>query len=150
MVKNRKSVSFNGKLIERLLKFWLPVAIWAVVIFSFSSLPTIKASSLYWREFVIKKTAHIVIYAVLSTLLYRALKESGVEKKEAGIYAIILAILYGVSDEFHQAFTPGREPTARDVFFDTGGAVLAIYSLWKLLPKAPKKLKVLAHRLQLY
>jgi len=139
----------RSQLVRRVLKLWLPVIVWSLVIFFFSARPTPRAGQLYWQEFVIKKSAHIIEYAIFTSLLYRALKESGVEKKEAGIYAIILAVLYGLSDEFHQFFTPGREPKLRDVIFDTIGAGSAVYILWKLLPKAPKKLKVWAEKLQL-
>ena len=134
---------------KKVLKYWLPVVIWSLVIFYFSSLPTAPITKVYWREFVIKKSAHVVEYAIYATLMYRALKESGVDKKEAGVYSVILAFIYGISDEFHQSFTPGRDPRLRDIFFDTMGASLAIYALWKLLPKAPKKLKTWAKKLQL-
>lgn len=134
---------------RKVLKYWLPVVVWSLVIFYLSSLPTAPIAKVYWREFIIKKSAHVFEYAIYATLMYRALKESGVEKKEAGVYSIILAVIYGMSDEFHQSFTPGRDPRLRDVVFDTIGASLAIYAIWKLLPKAPKKLKTWAKRLQL-
>jgi VanZ family protein len=134
---------------RKVLKYWLPVIVWSLVIFYFSSLPTAPIAKIYWREFVIKKSAHVFEYAIYTALMYRALKESGVERKEAGVYSIIMAILYGISDEFHQSFTPGRDPRMRDIIFDTIGASLAIYAIWKLLPKAPKKLKTWAKRLQL-
>jgi VanZ family protein len=148
MAKNEKNTT-NRVMFERLLRFWLPVILWGSVIFLFSTRPTKPSSQIDWQDFIIKKSAHIVEYAVLTVLLYRALKESGVDKKEAGIYAIIMAILYGASDEFHQSFTPGREPRVRDIFFDTIGGILAMYSIWNLLPKAPEKLKSWAKSLQI-
>jgi VanZ family protein len=133
----------------KVIKFWLPVILWLMVIFLFSSRPTLKTSEIYWQDFIFKKSAHMIEYAILATLFYRALTASGVNKKEAGIYSIILAATYGLSDEFHQYFTPGREPRIRDVIFDTIGAFLAIWTIWKYLPKAPKKLKILAQKLQI-
>ena len=123
------------------VNLWLPVVIWAFVIFLFSSFPTTRASEIHWKDFIVKKTAHIVEYAILSTLIYRALKESGADRKKAGIYAIFFSVIYGFTDEFHQSFTSGREAKLRDVIFDTIGSVGSIYFLWRLLPKAPKKLK---------
>jgi VanZ family protein len=120
------------------------------VIFLFSSYPTKRASEIYWQDFIVKKSAHMVEYFIFTTLLYRAFKESGVKKINAGIFAITTAIIYAASDEFHQSFTPGREPTVRDVIFDTIGASISIYTLWNLLPKAPKRLKNLAKSLQLH
>jgi VanZ family protein len=133
----------------KIFRFWIPVLLWAGVIFLFSSYPTRRASEIFWQDFIIKKTAHIIEYAIFSALLYRAFKESGTKGKNAGIFAIAIAVIYAASDEFHQSFTPGREPTVRDVIFDTIGASLAIYAIWNLLPKAPKKLKNWAKNLQL-
>lgn len=137
------------KQIENYLKLWLPPIIWAVVIFSFSSYPTVQASQIMWQDFIVKKSFHIIEYAMLTIFVYRALKESGLERKKAGIYSIVFTILYGATDEFHQSFTQGREAKARDVIFDTIGGLLAIYVIWKQLPKAPKKLVAWAKKLQI-
>lgn len=137
------------KKIGSIAKNWGPPVVWALVIFIFSSFPTATTSEIYWQDFIVKKMAHMVEYGVFAVLLYRAFKESGVEKKNAGIVAISMAILYGISDEFHQSFTPGRDPRARDVIFDTIGASLAIYLIWNYLPKAPKRLRKWGETLQL-
>lgn len=144
-----KKVSNSLELAKKVVKYWLPVILWAVVIFSFSAKPTTRTSEIYWQDFIVKKSAHVVEYVIFTVLFYRGLKNGGVEKKEAGVYSVILAILYAVSDEIHQSFTPGREPTVRDVFFDTSGSFLAVYIIWKYLPKAPKRLRNLAKRLEL-
>ena len=136
-------------LMGKILKFWGPVLVWAGIIFLFSARPVIPASQIFWKDFIVKKTAHVVEYAFLALLIYRALKESGVSKSNAGLWAIFFSVVYGLTDEFHQSFTPGREPRVRDVFFDTIGAILSIYSIWNLLPKAPKKLKSLVKSLHL-
>ena len=107
------------------------------------------ATKIYWQDFIIKKTAHIIEYGILSALIYRALVEEKMSKKTAGLIAILVAMFYGITDEFHQSFTSGRQPKARDVVFDTIGATFAIYTIWKLLPKAPKKLVSLAKSFQL-
>jgi VanZ family protein len=130
------------KELKKLLNRWLPPLIWAAVIFLFSSFPTTRASEIHWKDFIVKKTAHIIEYAVLVMLSYRALKISGVEKKKSGYYSIFASMLYGLTDEFHQSFTPGRDPQLRDVFFDTIGAVLAIYYIWNLLPRHQKSNKL--------
>ncbi len=120
---------------------WLPVILWASVIFSFSTIPTAHVSEIHWKDFIVKKLAHVTEYGIFALFLYRALKTSGMDKKRAGYTAIVLCFLYGLSDEFHQSFTPGREPAFRDVLFDTLGASLGIFAVWKLLPKAPPKIK---------
>ena len=129
------------------LKLWLPPIIWAVVIFSFSSYQTVQASQIMWQDFIVKKSFHIIEYAILTTFVYRAMKGSGLDRKKAGIYSILFTILYGITDEFHQSFTQGRESKARDVVFDTIGGLLSIYIIWIQLPKAPKRLVAWAKRL---
>ena len=136
-------------LFQKTFFLWTPVVSWAMVIFLFSAMPTNPVSQVHLTDFIVKKSAHVIEYAIFTTLLYRALRASGVNSKEAGVYSVILAVLYGASDEFHQSFTPGREPKVRDVFFDTIGSISAIYFIWNLLPKAPSRLKSLARNLQI-
>ena len=130
MEKNK----FNFKFI---LTFWAPVFVWAAIIFTFSSLQVGKATEVYWKDFLFKKTAHIIEYGVLATLIYRALINSGIEKKKAMIYSVLGAFMYGATDEFHQSFTPGREPRVRDVVIDSIGATLFIYGILGNLKKMP-------------
>jgi hypothetical protein len=135
--------------IKFVLTYWLPVCIWLLVIFSFSANPAIPTSQIHWQDFIVKKAAHVIEYAILSTLIFRALYNSGVSKKASVYVSFILCVVYALTDEFHQSFTPGREPRLRDVGFDTIGAGLAQYLIWIYLPKAPKKLKTLATKLEL-
>jgi VanZ family protein len=139
----------NNTKLYKFLVFWLPVLIWAGIIFNFSAKPSVHASEFFWPDFLIKKTAHITEYAIFAVLIYRALVAYGVRKRNAGVYAILAAVMYASTDEFHQSFTPGREPTIRDVFFDTIGSVLGIITVWNLLPKLPPKLKNWVKRLAL-
>ena len=130
-------------------KYWLPPLLWAVVIFLFSSHPTKGVSEIHWQDFIVKKTAHLIEYGFLAILIYRGLINSKVKNLHAGIAAILVSFIYGATDEIHQMFTPGRESTIRDVIFDTIGAVIVIYFIWRLLPKAPKRLKTLAKKLEI-
>ena len=109
------------------VKTWVPVVAWAGVIFLFSSLSVTPASEIYWQDFIVKKTAHVVEYAIFAILLYRALRTEGIEKFNAGLFAILVSVIYGATDEVHQGFTPGREPRARDVVFDTIGAIAGVF-----------------------
>lgn len=128
---------------KKLLLFWLPPILWALLIFTFSSLATVKTSEIYWQDFVVKKLAHLTEYAVLSFLIYRGLASSGFSKEESGFYAILLSVFYAFTDEFHQSFTRGREPTMRDIGFDGLGASLAVFLVFKLknLPLLNRVLK---------
>src|SRR3989338_9153876 len=99
----------------RIFKYWLPPILWAGVIFTFSSMTVTPTSQVYWQDFVVKKSAHLVEYFLFYIFIYRAFKNT-TNISGANIYLLSLAIvvLYALSDEYHQSFTPGREPKLRD------------------------------------
>jgi VanZ family protein len=70
--------------------------------------------------------AHGLSYAVLAALFVRALAGGALREMTFRWVplAVLLAALYGVSDEFHQSFVPGRNPSVSDLVADTVGAVL--------------------------
>ncbi len=121
------------------IKLWAPPIIWAAIIFKLSNGSVPVASSVYWQDFAFKKSAHMFFYGVLAVLTYRGLIGEGVEKKKAATWACVIAIFYGITDEFHQSFTQGREARVRDIGFDGIGASLASYLVYKILPKMPKE-----------
>lgn len=94
-------------MMNKFIRFWIPVLGWAVVIFLFSSEALPPTSKIYWRDFIVKKSAHLIEYAVFATLLFRGFINSGVQRKRAVIYTLLASMLYGATDEFHQSFTPG-------------------------------------------
>jgi VanZ family protein len=74
------------------------------------------------------KSWHGIGYAILCGALLRALAAGrlhGVTWTRAAA-AVILTTLYGISDEFHQSFVPGRSPDRVDVAADFLGAALAV------------------------
>lgn len=73
------------------------------------------------------KIAHFAVYGLLATLICRAGKGW-----RAAAWAVVLASAYGLSDEFHQSFVPGRSPEVMDWVADTTGALLAVvlYTGW--------------------
>lgn len=133
----------------KVVSLWLPPFIWAALIFHFSSGSVPVASPVFWQDFTIKKTGHVLLFGFLALLLYRGLVGEGVPRKVAAFWAVGLAFLYGASDEFHQVFTQGREARVRDVFIDGIGASIFVYLAYKFLPKFPKKFKIYLERLDL-
>lgn len=122
----------------KFVKYWLPPILWAMAIFTVSSITVGSSSDFYWKDFVIKKTAHVVEYGILATLIYRALINSNVSSKKAMLYSVILAFLYGATDEFHQSFTPGRGPKFTDVLIDTFGATIFLYGIITNIKRIPR------------
>lgn len=106
------------------LRLWLPVLLWMAVIFAFSSMSINHAKQFSWTDFIIKKTAHVVEYAILYFLVWRAVSDSG-RKVSAKIFiaSLLFCFFYALTDEWHQTLTPGREGTLRDVGFDSVGIV---------------------------
>lgn len=78
------------------------------------------------------KLAHLSAYAVLGFLLARTLFPDGIRFRIQIAAVTALATLYGVSDEFHQSFVPGRESSIGDLAADAGGALLAACLLYWL------------------
>ena len=75
----------------------------------------------------IDKAAHLIEYGGLSSLLYWAHLAEGSTRRAAWWSAVILASLYGVSDEVHQYFVPGRSSEVLDWVADTSGAALGAW-----------------------
>jgi VanZ family protein len=68
--------------------------------------------------------AHAINYSVLGVLLIWALAggEWAAMTRPLMLSAVVLAVLLGIADEFHQSFIPGRDPSLHDVLADAVGA----------------------------
>lgn len=123
--------------IKIFLNLWLPVFVWCSVIFLLSSMPTIETTKIFWWDFVMKKTAHIIEYGILYFLVYRAATR-GFSKsinQSVIVYCLLFGLIYAFSDEYHQSFTPGRHSKLRDVGFDLTGMLLSLYLIKKFKNK---------------
>jgi len=107
---------------KKFYKFWLPVVVWAGLIFVLSSIPNLKTD--LQEDFLLRKIAHIVEFAILTFLLYRATTKEGFKTKRAIIYSFVVALFYAFSDEYHQSFVLGRHSSLKDVGIDSIGILL--------------------------
>ena len=89
---------------------------WAALLFGLSSLPAGATPPSPISFPGDDKVVHAALYAVLGGLLRVALGRSGP--------AVALAAAYGVTDEVHQAFVPGRDADVFDGLADLLGAAL--------------------------
>jgi VanZ family protein len=105
---------------SRLLTVWLPVLVWAAVIFAFSSIPSLSSGLGTW-DTILRKVAHVTEYAVLGGLLYRALGREPL--------ALAAGIAYAATDELHQHFVRGRHASPVDVAIDALGVAVGML-LW--------------------
>jgi VanZ family protein len=106
------------------VKRWGPAIAWAALIFIASSIPGNEVN----RQIALHdKLAHTTVYAVFAFLLARGL---GLRR---WWWAIIVGALYGVTDEFHQTFTPMRSGNdLGDLTADTIGSAIGA-TAWFLL-----------------
>jgi hypothetical protein len=108
--------------------WWLPSAAWASGIFYLSSKPIRPPRELFLFSFPhADKVVHAGLFGVLATLVYQAMRRShGSTRRVAAAVAILVAALYGASDEFHQRFTPHRTSDPFDCAADVTGAAAAV------------------------
>lgn len=107
----------------RFLKF-LPALFIMFAIFLFSAQSAPDLPSFDWADKIVKKGGHVVGYALLAWSYWFAF---GFRKDKRWL-SWFFAILYAVTDEFHQSLVPGRHPSIWDVVvFDNLGALI---SLW--------------------
>ena len=113
--------------IVRVISYWLPPIVWMALIFYFSSRFRVSATGKFLFDFIIFKTLHLVEYAILYFLLFRAffsINNQQLTTNNKFIFPLLISILYAVSDEFHQTLVPTREGKIRDVFIDSLGILL--------------------------
>ena len=111
--------------------YWLPAIIYMAVIFAMSSLPAPEPAKQVPIFFEIK-LVHIVEYGILCGLIIFALLNTmKVPLVQLLVFAILLTVLYGISDEIHQAFNPARTARWQDVVANlTGSSIVAISYAW--------------------
>lgn len=106
---------------------WAAVVAWMVGIFFLSSRSRLPLLPIGWAETLQDVAGHFVAYGGLAGLLAWALSGSGVAHPWWGSFA--LALLYALSDEFHQSFVPGRHPDVLDILTDSAGAACMLLFL---------------------
>lgn len=108
--------------IDRVARWPLLLA-WLALIFGLSSIPNeIRRPT---GTIPYDKIAHFLEYTVLAFLIAWVLARARRSPVDASVAAIAVgaAVLYGVSDEWHQSYVPGRDPSWTDLSTDALGAV---------------------------
>jgi VanZ family protein len=136
------------------LQYWLPAVVWMILIFSASAdrksyehsstlfepllrwlFPGLSSLTVAELHHLFRKTCHLLEYAVLGCLIWRALRKPRHRDprpwnwSEAGL-ALAVVFAYAASDEFHQIFVPSRTPLVSDVLIDTCGGAAGLLLLW--------------------
>ena len=79
---------------------------------------------------LVRKTAHFIVYFVLGMLVFNAAKTLSKQKNNRlALISIIICIVYAASDELHQAFVPGRSAQLTDVLLDSIASIIGVIVL---------------------
>jgi VanZ family protein len=144
------------------LKYWLPLFVWVGVIFAGSTdifsaeqtsrylvpflrwlNPQISSSTIATIHVGLRKVGHLIEYAVLAALLWRALRSTGRlrTKMSTSLVGVWLAcVIVAASDEFHQSFVASRTASLNDALIDALGAAVGLAICLAVAQRDAKKL----------
>ena len=113
---------------KKQLKLWLPPIGCALLIFALSSIESASLPSLEFK--LADKLIHLGEYGLLGFLFARFFVHLG--WKNPYLWAVLIASMYGVADEIHQYYVPGRTMEVYDWIADTLGGLggSQAYRLW--------------------
>lgn len=117
------------------LRYWAPVWGYAGLIFYLSSLSHPEEKLPLLLSDVSDKLLHGLEYAALGGICYRAVRWGSHARlaPHALTLAIILASLFGLSDEIHQWFVPFRDSSWQDWMADSLGAAIGAITMKYLM-----------------
>jgi VanZ family protein len=113
---------------------------WAGLIYYLSDQPRLDITSLFPQQ---DKALHLIAYSVLGFLAMGSCKTNGCRHQAFHYWLVVTLVgVYGVLDEVHQYFVPGRQSDVFDVLADAAGGLLGAGLMLLLLrrylrPTAP-------------
>jgi VanZ family protein len=103
-------------------RYFIPVAVWAIIMMTVSSIPNLGPPPINFT--FVDKIEHFIEYSILGFFLAFALVKT--RPKPALLVAILICAGYGIIDEIHQLFIPGRFCDPFDALADILGASTGI------------------------
>jgi VanZ family protein len=134
-------------LIRSLVKYWVPVIAWILLIFLASGdlmsaehtsrflvpilrwlNPEISVGTLAEIHFCVRKAAHVTEYAILALFVSRAIFRENSNRARSALFvgAWIACTLVAACDEFRQSFVESRGASPWDVMIDSAGAIFGL------------------------
>lgn len=104
---------------------WTLTVGYMLLIFLLSSIPYVEQPDLL-KDKRAPILEHIVEYSVLGFLLFGSFSSTKRKGRRVIFLAVSVAILYGISDELHQFFVPGRYCDIIDVVANSLGSVIGV------------------------
>lgn len=131
-----------------LIRYRLPAIVWAFFIFIASSIPSNRIPNFLFKY--LDKPIHILIFGVLGVLVYRALEPDSQRDRytmKTALMTFGIVLCYGIIDEFHQGYTPGRSVDLYDLMADAVGGILAVIViyLWRRRRNLPAEVVNKSH-----
>lgn len=102
-------------------EFLPPLALMGLIFF-LSDQPDLSTGLGLW-DLVLRKLAHMSVFALLTLLWWRALAP---RTRHSLAAAAAISFLYAISDEYHQTFVEGRHGSPVDVAIDSVGIGVAL------------------------
>jgi len=145
-----------------LLRAWWPATVWLIMIVGestdyMSSEHTESAlygiltwlfgqinlyDFLIWHHYL-RKTGHVIGYAMLCLLLYRGFRMTfgglRIWERSSAAMAWVGTFIVASLDEWHQSFIPSRTGTYRDVILDSTAGLVALLLLYLWVRRAGPK-----------
>jgi len=113
---------------------FIPLIVYWIILFTATTLPMKELPSIALGD----KVNHFSAYLLLSVMLFLTLifqRRNILLQKYAAQFALLIASVYGVLDEIHQLFIPGRSAEVLDWAADTGGALIGVIIITILMKK---------------
>jgi VanZ family protein len=111
--------------------------VWAALIFAVSAIPSQGFPS---HPGFLNYFAHFGEYLIFGILLTLAINSPKRALWITALIALVVASLYGASDELHQLFVPGRDSSPLDWLTDTAGALLGtVATVWFVSARTVKR-----------
>lgn len=117
---------------KHLLTYQGPLLLWCALIFFLSSLQGLPTVPIILHP---DKFVHFIVFGVLGIAAYRAFKHQTsfpFLASQPAISAVVFAGLYGIADEFHQRFVPGRSFDVWDMLADLIGASVCVWIMYRM------------------
>jgi len=95
---------------------------WCALIFALSAQSTLPVGDGFPGQ---DKLEHMSAYGIMAWLFWRAFPPGAAYSPTViALAAVVFCLAYGLSDEWHQSFVPGRMPDGYDLLADGLGAML--------------------------
>ncbi len=117
--------------VRHFFKYQFPAIAWAIVIYTLSSIPGTRLPK--WTFLHFDKVIHGGFFFILGLFVYRFLEpkiHSPLFNWKRALVSFVIVVGYGILDEFHQSFVPGRTMDVLDATADSIGGILSAVAMF--------------------